>query len=146
MQTKLDLTLISDFAASPEAVYHAWTSGADTIRWVDCPGADILKDLPDAVIGGTWHTEMRDRASGALFELNGVYREVVPNRKLVFTQGSNDAHRDDICTVIFEGRDGGTRMTFTQEPFAEEVDRASYVAGWTASFDKLAKLLAGSLV
>lgn len=82
--------------------------------------------------------------------MDGVFREVVKDRKLVFT---NDAVDDkggiliaSVTTVTFEDEGGKTKMTMHTEAKGM-VDIAAQMLdgmkeGWSQSFDKLADAIA----
>jgi uncharacterized protein YndB with AHSA1/START domain len=74
--------------------------------------------------------------------VGGVYREIVPNEKLVFTWAwRSTPERESLVTVIFKEDGGGTIMTLLHEQFFDEAARDSHNAGWTSTIDKLEKYL-----
>ena len=145
MKTKLSLTLSRHIKAPPSAVYRAWTESEYADAWAGPENFDVVENRADVRVGGTWRTIMRDLATGQLHESSGTYREIEPNRKLAFTFAWKDDPEDNtLCTVEFRERDGGTLMTFTQEPFTDEAERDGHASGWSQSFDKLERLLAAA--
>jgi uncharacterized protein YndB with AHSA1/START domain len=70
----------------------------------------------------------------------GIYREIVPDKRLVFTfTWDNDgpsAGVETLVTITFEERDGKTVQTFHQAPFVSVQRRDSHVHGWSQAFDK----------
>ena len=72
----------------------------------------------------------------------GGYREIVANKRLVFTfTWDNDgpsAGVETLVTINFEEKGGKTVQTFHQRPFLNVERRDSHVGGWTSAFDKLA--------
>ena len=72
----------------------------------------------------------------------GVYREIVENKRLVFTfTWDNDgpsAGVETLVTITFEEKGGKTVQTFHQRSFLSAERRDSHVGGWTSAFDKLA--------
>jgi uncharacterized protein YndB with AHSA1/START domain len=143
MQTKLSLTLTRHIKASPSAVFRAWTESDYANRWAGPANFDVVENRADVRVGGNWRTVMRNLATNELHESSGTYREIVPDRKLVFTFAWKDDPVDNtICTVDLRERDGGTLMTFTQEPFDDASERDGHFDGWSQSFDKLEELLA----
>jgi uncharacterized protein YndB with AHSA1/START domain len=78
--------------------------------------------------------------------LGGVYREIVPPEKLVFTHAWTDAAgkpgHETLVTVTFAERNGKTEMTFRQATFTSVEDRDGHRGGWTECFDKLAEYVA----
>ena len=143
METKLSLKLVRAIEAPPRAVFRAWTDMEYVNRWAGPENFDVVENVGDVRVGGGWRTIMRDLGTGELHESSGTYREVVPDHKLVFTFAWKDDPQDNtLCTVEFVARDGGTMMTFTQEPFVDESERDGHAGGWGQSFDKLERFLA----
>jgi uncharacterized protein YndB with AHSA1/START domain len=141
MLTKPSLTLTRHIKAPPSAVYRAWTDPECLKTWLGPANFDVVTSEGDVRVGGAWRSTIRNLANQELHESSGTYREIVPDRKLVFTfSWSSDPH-DTICTVEFREDGGGTLMTFTQEPFVDESERDGHVEGWSESFDKLEQVL-----
>jgi uncharacterized protein YndB with AHSA1/START domain len=82
-------------------------------------------------------------ADGTMHECAGEYREVVPNRKLVFTWSwpRTTPDRISLVTVIFKAVNGGTELDFRHEQFFDEKARDDHKRGWTGVLDKLAEYL-----
>lgn len=67
--------------------------------------------------------------------MSGVYREIVPGRRLVFTFAWDEGP-ETLVTIDFKALDGGrTRQTFHQTPFETVETRDSHVGGWASAFD-----------
>jgi len=64
----------------------------------------------------------------------GIYRDIVPPSRLAFTfqwQSGDVAHdAETLVTVTFEVREGGTLLTFRQEPFSTSESRHGHGVGW----------------
>ena len=105
---------------SPRAnVFRAWTD-PDHLQWFyndtqPIPSEPIELDLR---VGGAWRQYMVINPSTAYFT-GGVYREIVPDEKLVFAWGATDGwpeldpdQLDDspLVTVTFSEADGRTEM------------------------------------
>jgi uncharacterized protein YndB with AHSA1/START domain len=80
---------------------------------------------------------------GKAHECAGVYREVVPNRKLVFTWTwpNSTPERESLVTVVFKAAGDGTELEFRHEQLFDEQVRDDHKRGWTTSFDKLERFL-----
>ncbi len=82
-------------------------------------------------------------AKGTYNEVGGSYREVVPNRLLVFTWAWHSTpERESLVTVTTKPDGGGTLLVFLHEQFADEAARDNHVRGWTDLFGKLEAFLA----
>ena len=74
--------------------------------------------------------------------MRGVYREVIPNEKLVFTWAwLTTPERDSLVTLTFKADGDGTLMTLTHEQFFDEDARDRHNQGWTGAMEKLDKYL-----
>jgi uncharacterized protein YndB with AHSA1/START domain len=97
----------------------------------------------DVRVGGGFRILMQKSGSSEQHDVSGVYREVVPNEKLVFTWAwRTTPERESLVTITFKADNGGTLMTFTHEQFFDEDARDRHQQGWNASFEKLEKYLA----
>jgi uncharacterized protein YndB with AHSA1/START domain len=132
------LTLTRIFPVAPEKVWRAWTD-ADALRiwWNQADSPGWIGEL-DVRVGGRYRVVMRD-PEGAYHDVRGVYREVVPNRKLVFTWNLHDgpAERESVVTVELRPVEAGTELQFRQEPIFDERARD----GWRGAFKRLGQLL-----
>jgi uncharacterized protein YndB with AHSA1/START domain len=80
---------------------------------------------------------------GTDHEVQGVYKEVVPNRRLVFTWTwpNSTPERESMVTITFKAVDGGTELDFRHEQFFDEAARDGHRLGWSAALDKLDRFL-----
>ena len=91
----------------------------------------------DPRVGGRYRILARS-PSGEEHDVSGVFREVVPNRKLVFTWAwRSTPERQSLVTVEFVPEGTATALTLTHEQFADEGARDRHRHGWTAILDKL---------
>jgi len=81
---------------------------------------------------------------GKAHECAGVYREVVPHRKLVFTWTwpNSTPERESLVTIIFHAAGKGTELAFRHEQLFDEKVRDNHKRGWSGAFDKLERYLA----
>ncbi len=84
---------------------------------------------------------------GKAHEVQGEYREVVRNRKLVFTWvwPNSTPERESLITIDFRAAGGGTELVFTQERFFDATVRDGHLQGWGESFLKLENFLTGEM-
>lgn len=139
---KPSLTLKRRLNAPAEKVYAAWTDPQKIARWFGPDSGPVTKAEIDLRVGGGFnigfHTE-----DGEYHQVGGVYREVVPNEKLVFTWAWHTMkERESLVTVTIK-RDGeGSLLTLHHEKFFDEAARDGHRRGWSGSLDKLEKLFA----
>jgi len=90
------------------------------------------------------------RPDGATNVDSGVYREIVPAKRLVFTWiweaagAAFNAGQKRLVTVIFAARDGKTEMTLRHKRLVNPEAHDSHRHGWMITFDKLTELLGSS--
>jgi uncharacterized protein YndB with AHSA1/START domain len=127
-------------AAPPDKVYAYWTEPERLVRWWGPEGYTIPDQSLDVRHGGTWRTTMLS-PDGGRYTVSGIYRELVPPRRLVFTWGWEDADgkRGDETevTVTFEAAPGGTRLVLRQRSFEDRKTRDDHQRGWESSLDCL---------
>ena len=70
--------------------------------------------------------------------MSGVYREVVPNRKLVFSWAwQSTPERESQVTIDLKPVNDGTMLTLTHEQFFNEKARDDHGRGWNVALDRL---------
>ena len=153
-----DLEITRVFAAPRELVFKAFTEPERLMRWwgprpFTSPAARI-----DLRVGGRYHFCMRS-PDGQDFWSTGVYREIVPPERLVYTDSFADEHGNVVpashygipgdhplemlASLTFEALPNGrTLLTLRQTGVP---GNAQAVEGWNSSFDKLAEALAAEV-
>jgi uncharacterized protein YndB with AHSA1/START domain len=140
--TKPSLTLKRRFKAPPAKVFAAWTDPEKMKRWMGPEGVVGLSAEIDARIGGRYRLLMKS-PDGEEHDVSGVYREVVPNEKLVFTWAwKSTPERQSLVTVLLKPDGDGTLLTLTHEQFFDETARDHHRQGWMGSLDKLERFVA----
>jgi uncharacterized protein YndB with AHSA1/START domain len=138
---KPSLTIKRRFNAPPANVFAAWTDPEKVKRWMGPGEVQVLSVDSDARTGGRYRWVMQ-APSGEIHDVSGVYREVVPNEKLVFTWAwKTTPERESLVTLTFKPDNGGTLMTLTHEQFFDEDARDRHNQGWTGAMEKLDKYL-----
>jgi uncharacterized protein YndB with AHSA1/START domain len=137
------LTLTRRLRARPETVYAAWTEPEQLVQWFGParvkPGT-MHAEL-DVRVGGRYRIHFEDEA-GEHFEVGGIYREVVPNERLVFSWAWNSTpERESLVSVAIKPEGAGTLLTFRHEQFFDETARDNHARGWNELFAKLESYL-----
>jgi uncharacterized protein YndB with AHSA1/START domain len=138
------LTLTRRFRARPEKVWAAWTEPETLIAWFGTPKAKpgTLRAELDVRAGGRYRISF-DHESGEFFQVGGVYHEVVPYEKLVFSWAWHSTpERESLVTVSIKPDGAGSLMVFTHEQFFDEQARDGHAKGWSELFAQLENLLA----
>lgn len=142
-ERNISLTLHRVINAPVETVYAAWTDPEVLRRWLAPGTAVVARAVADAVVGGTFLVEMRG-ADGRTWLTRGVYREVVPHRRLVHTWRWEGSGVESLVTVELEPESAGTtRLTLTHSRFAQDEARDEHERGWIGCLAKLEGLWAG---
>ena len=113
MERELEITRVFD--APRELVYEAWTDPGHIRHWQGCVEAEITSCEVDLRPGGAWHYCMR-MLDGSAHTFKGVYREIVPNRRLVHSSCYDIAAYGRpawLTTITFEPFHNGTKLTHT---------------------------------
>jgi uncharacterized protein YndB with AHSA1/START domain len=144
-----ELVLTRIFNAPREKVYRAWTEPELLRQWfAPKPFTTPVAQL-DVRVGGANLIVMRD-PQGNEFPNRGVYLEVVPNEKLVFTDAYTKAWEPSpkpFMTVIvtFEDIVGKTKYTARARHWTvadrEMHEKMGFEAGWGMCADQLQALL-----
>ena len=137
MSSKPALTLKRRLNAPPSKIYRAWTDAAKISRWFGPEDAEILRAETDVRVGGRFRIVFRG-PDGEEHDVGGVYREVVPNQKLVFTWAWRSTPERELLVTVALKRDGdGTLLTLLHEQFFDEAARDRHGRGWNETLDKL---------
>jgi uncharacterized protein YndB with AHSA1/START domain len=96
----------------------------------------------DLRVGGRFRVQFWT-PDGEHQSVSGVYREVVPDRKLVFSWAwQSTPERESQVTIDLKADTDGTILTLTHEQFFNETARDGHQRGWTQALDSLEKLFA----
>jgi len=94
----------------------------------------------DLKVGGRFRVQFWT-PDGEHHSVSGLYREVVPDRKLVFSWAwQSTPDRESQVTVDLKPDGDGTILTLTHEQFFNETARDNHSVGWNRSFDLLERL------
>lgn len=113
LPSDLEIVFTCVLRHSPDLIYEAWTEPAHIRHWQGCEEAEITSCAVDLRPGGAWNYVMV-MADGSEHPFKGVYREIVPNRRLVYTSCYDVAaigRPEYLVTVTFEPFHNGTRLT-----------------------------------
>jgi uncharacterized protein YndB with AHSA1/START domain len=139
---KPSLTIKRRFNAPPAKVFAAWIDPEKVKRWMGPGEVKVLSAESDPRTGGRYRWLMQP-PSGEQHDVSGVYREVIPNEKLVFTWAwKSTPERESLVTVALKPDGGGTLMTLTHEQFFDEEARDRHQGGWNGAMPKLEAYLA----
>lgn len=141
IDTTKGFTLVRMLDATPAEIWRAWTDPDEMAQWWHPSGMTTPRDsvTADVRVGGRYTYTMVDDASGADYPTGGEYREIVENKKLVFTWGKPDDAPDDttLVTVTIEDLGELTRLTFDIRGVDGASGDGDFFDGWESALDEL---------
>jgi len=146
MPSDREIVMARVFDAPRELVFKAYTDPNLIPQWWGPRGDTTSVDKMDVRPGGVWRYVHR-RPDGNEHAFNGVYREIVPPERLVYTFEFEGMPGHVLLeTVTFEEHDGKTTLTDTAL-FQTVEDRDGMLKsgmeeGAAESLDRLEELLA----
>ena len=114
------ILIAREFDAPRHLVYRAWTTPELVKRWWNAKRGEVTVAEIDLRVGGAWRYAMVT-PDGFEVAFHGVYREIVPNERIVSTEvyeGMPDA--EAVNTVTFTEADGRTRVEILVQHAAKE--------------------------
>jgi len=133
------------FSVGRDALFHAWTDPEALQAWFGPKGVETRRVEVDLRVGGKFHIEMVTPDGGVIVH-HGLYEEIVPSEKLVFTwllqdqvcEGSAGEHAETRVTIRFGIVDGDTtELLLLHEGLPTQKARDGHAFGWNSCFDCL---------
>ncbi|MGH6711439.1 MAG: SRPBCC family protein [Bradyrhizobium sp.] len=135
------VTIVRRIKASPAKVWAAITQAERMMQWWGPDAGPTLRAEADVRPGGRFSVVFR-LLNGDEHNPTGIYREVIPERKLVFTWDLPGAPEpESLVTFLLEPIDGGTRLTLRHERLPDEAACRSHEQGWNGLLNKLSPFL-----
>ena len=138
------LRITRTLPAPRDKVFRAWTDPQAIVKWFS-PTDRYVTRVPafDLREGGIYRIEME--LEGKVHTVAGVYREIRPPERLVFTwrwetemkDGDGGGDGDSVVTLEFLDRGKATELRLTHEHFPSETVRDEHEKGWTGCLDGL---------
>lgn len=148
---EIQIEVTRTFDAPLELLWQAWTEPEHFMKWYGPQGFTTPTCEIDLREGGKHLWSMQSPDGNQMF-FTGVYKEVTPMDRLVYTDASSDSegnlksmeeggvHDEMDVTVTFAHNDGKTTVTVSHVGYG---DGAKYAGmGWEQAFDKLSAELA----
>jgi len=147
--TERELILVRETDVPREKLFAGWTQPDLLVQWFTPKPWTTTACEIDLRVGGTCKTTMRS-PEGEEFPNEGIYLEIVPNEKLVFTDGYRAGWEPNpepffTAVITFEALpNSGTRYTarvmhWTKEA-CEKHAVMGFQEGWSKAFDQLVEL------
>jgi uncharacterized protein YndB with AHSA1/START domain len=142
-QERPSLALVRKLDAEPAKVWRALTEPEMLKQWM-APDATTRVSTAeiDLRVGGRYRIVMSSTGRED-HDVRGVYREIVPNKKLVYTWAwKSTPERESLVTIELRSAAGGTELTLRHEQFADEEARDKHQHGWTGCLASLERFFA----
>ena len=142
-QERPSLSIVRKYDAAPGKVWRAITEPEMLKKWM-APSDAFKVPVAEAElrVGGRYHIIM-NAPGGEVHDVSGVYREVVPNKKLVYTWAwKSTPERQSVVTIELRAAGGGTELTLKHEQFFDEEARNHHEQGWNGCLARLEKAVA----
>ena len=143
--TATSLTLTRVIRADRETVFRAWTDPAEMKKWFCPEGGTVDQVESDLAVGGRFKVAMR--LPHGVSVATGVYREIEPPSRLVFTWrwegGEGVKEGETLVTLELHERGDTTELVLTHEGFATGEARDGHEQGWTSALNHLEKVFRG---
>lgn len=136
------------FNAPRELVFEAWTKPEHVSAWWGPRGFTLASCEIDLRVGGTYRFVMRS-PEGQDFPIKGVYHEIVPPERIVYTDGFDMEEMSNVVgkiTLTFTSQGNQTLLTMLHQ-YETRQDRDAMiqmqiVEGMNETLDRLSELLA----
>ena len=153
MQNKKELTIEYVLDAPIKKVWQAWTNQEIVAKWWGPFGVSNPICNWDVKVNGKIDVLMfagkeLGNLAGNKWPMGGTFREIVENKKLVFTTTALDnkgtIQMENLNTIVFEYKNGKTKIILNvvvlrMEPVMLKA-LSGMETGWSQSFDKLSEL------
>jgi len=133
--------------APRDMVFAAWVDPEQAGQWWGPQGCTTLSIAMDVRVGGEWRRSMRS-PEGTEHHARGVYREIAPPGRLVFTfrweRGGAAGHGPEtvVTVTLVERGANRTELTLRQEGFVTPSGRDEHEIGWSSCLERFAEYLA----
>ena len=142
-----ELTITRSFDAPARLLFLAWSRPEHLKKWFGPVGYPVTMCEMDFRKGGKWRAAMTGPTGKQQTPFGGEYLEIVPDRKIVFSNGFELPGAEKmIMTVTFDEKDGRTLLTI-RTLFASIAQKATHVGagmaeGIASGLDQLTDVVA----
>ncbi|SDT43445.1 Uncharacterized conserved protein YndB, AHSA1/START domain [Paenibacillaceae bacterium GAS479] len=132
-----EFTITRTLSKRPELVWRAWTEEKELAGWL--PSTPLESISYDVREGGRYRYTMVNAETGQEFHTGGVFLDVVPFERLVFTWGYPDdpIEGSPVVTLTLAEHDDRTELIFHLRGFAGHPGDKHVYDGWSGTLDNL---------
>ncbi len=130
-------------ATKPEKVYRAFLEPDALAKWLPPNGFLCTVHHHEAKTGGTYKMSFRNFTTGQSHSFGGKYLELVPNKRLRYTDVFDDPNLpgEMQVTVTLEAVSVGTDLAIVQEGIPDAIPAEACYLGWQESLRNLARVV-----
>ena len=130
-------------ATTPEKVYRAFTEADAKVKWLPPNGFTARMHHSEENVGGTYKMSFTNFTTGRSTAFGGVYKELVPHKRIVYTDRFDDPNLPGEMTVTVDIRAVvvGTELSIVQEGIPDVIPAEACYLGWQESLRNLARLV-----
>src|SRR4051794_36819950 len=151
-QGERELAMTRVFDAPKNLVFDAFTKPELVRQWLLGPdGWSMPVCEIDLKVGGKYRYVWRRDSDGTEMGMGGIYREVVPNQRIVTTEKFDQAWYpgEAVGTIVLTEQGGRTTLTQTllyeSREARDSIIKSGMESGVTRSYDRLEEQLASRL-
>lgn len=129
--------------APAERVYRAFIDPDAMAKWLPPHGFIAKVHQMEVKVGGSYRTSFKNFSTGKEMFFGGEFLELVPNKKLVYTDRFEDPNLpgEMITTVVLKSVFCGTELSITQSGVPAVIPVEACYLGWQESLALLALLV-----
>ncbi|WP_168193203.1 SRPBCC family protein [Rhodophyticola sp. CCM32] len=135
------LTISRQYDHPLDEVFSAWVDAGKTREWWGCENTTHVTSEIETEVGGKYEHAMTITGVG-VHPIKGKLTAYEPPVRLAYEMPGMSEGEIMQVNVSFKDRDGQTEVTLTQSMVPAEL-RGVIKAGWTASFERLARFFNG---
>jgi uncharacterized protein YndB with AHSA1/START domain len=127
----------------PDKVYRAFIEADALAKWLPPNGFTCTVHQLDAKVGGTFRMSFRNFTTGGSHSFGGRYLELVPGKRLRYTDTFDDPNLpgEIQVTVTLKPVSCGTDVNIVQDGIPDAIPVEMCYLGWQDSLRNLASLV-----
>jgi uncharacterized protein YndB with AHSA1/START domain len=131
------------FRAPPDRVYRACLDPDAKVRWLPPYGFTGKMHEMDAKVGGGYRMSFTNFRTGSTHSFRGTYTELVPNKRIRYTDRFDDPNLpgEMLVTITLRPVLCGTEFNVEQSGVPEAIPPEMCYLGWQESLAQLAHLV-----
>ena len=129
--------------AKADKIYRAFVEADALAKWLPPNGFTCTVHHIEAKVGGTFKMSFRNFTSGHSHSFGGKYLELVPGKRLRYTDTFDDPNLPGelVVTVELKAVSVGTELSVVQENIPDAIPQEACYLGWQESLRNLARLV-----